>query len=96
MKLQIFSVKDVKSDSFMNHGFPARNRPAAIRAFADAVNNKNGVMFTHPEDYALYDIATFDDETGQYESLEVPILLAIGNQVIKKDENILPIRPEKE
>ena len=63
---KIFAIKDLK----MNFGgvFVAPNRAAAIRLFADTVNNKGSMLNTHAEDFDLYDIGDFNDDTGEITS----------------------------
>lgn len=63
---KIFAIKDLK----MNFGgvFVAPNRAAAIRLFADTVNRQGTMLYEHAEDFDLYDIGEFDDDTGAIES----------------------------
>ncbi|WNK14640.1 MAG: nonstructural protein [Microvirus sp.] len=41
---------------------------AAIRSFQDEVNrdDKDNQLHKHPDDFELYQLAIFDDETGAY------------------------------
>jgi len=50
-----------------------------IRSFTDEVNNEyeNNMLFHHPEDFILYHIGNYDDNTGLIESQE-PIKLLSG------------------
>jgi hypothetical protein len=63
---KIFAIKDLK----MNFGgvFVAPNRAAAIRLFADTVNRQGSMLYEHSEDFDLYDIGEFDEDTGTIES----------------------------
>lgn len=37
----------------------------AQRSFRDEVNRKDSAIFAHPEDYELYLVATFDEDSGE-------------------------------
>lgn len=43
---------------------------AALRSFTDEVNRKaqDNALNQHPDDYTLHVLATFDDETGRFDS----------------------------
>lgn len=51
----------------------------AIRAFQDEVNNEKSPMYKHPDQYVLFEIGTFDDNTGEMTSI-VPVSLGNGMQ----------------
>lgn len=75
---QVMSVRDTKSDTF-GRPFFAPSLGAAIRSFADFVNSKeDSDIVRHPEDFNLYHLGTFDDETGKFTELEVPKQVSIG------------------
>jgi hypothetical protein len=63
--LTIVSVKDRAVDAY-NRPFYVPTIGAAIRSFTDEVNRKDSEMQAHPEDYDLYDMGTFDDQTGTF------------------------------
>lgn len=63
---------------------PARG--AALRSFTDEVNRsaQDNQLFLHPEDFVLYELATFDDEKGTFlNGLEV---ICRGKDVVKQQE----------
>ena len=51
---------------------------AAVRSFVDEVRRQSpeNLLFVHPEDYSLYKLATYDEDTGRFVCLEPPELLA--------------------
>jgi len=59
---------------------------AALRSFVDEVNRKapdNNLAF-HPEDFVLFHLADFDDETGEFVPTDRGIVsLARGKDVIQ-------------
>ncbi len=65
MILQIFSVRDIKTDQFANPMFLI-TKGHAIRSFADAVNDKepNNQLNKHPEDFELHHLGEFDTDSG--------------------------------
>lgn len=61
--LKCFTIYDIKSQTNTNPVlYP--NIAAAIRAFGDLCGNKDTVYNTHPEDFVLYDIGSFDVVDG--------------------------------
>lgn len=68
MKVKLYSVFDSKTATF---GQPhcMLSDAAAIRTFSDNVNspNENNAWFKHPEDYSLFYIGIFDDESAELE-----------------------------
>lgn len=70
MNYKIFAIRD-KYTSFMSPAVDI-NEEAAKRNFAYAINNNPGVMNFAPSDYDLYQIGTYDSESGVIDAL-VPI-----------------------
>lgn len=79
----ICSVLDAKAQYYARP-FTARTDGEAIRIFSDAVNDNQTAFFHHPEDYQLYRVGTFDDDTGIVVGLP-PHLLIAGHAVERKD-----------
>lgn len=63
MKLPIFAIRDAKT-GFLSPTVDM-NDPAAIRNFEHAVRNSGSLMNSHPQDYSLFRIGEFDNETGE-------------------------------
>jgi hypothetical protein len=59
----VYSVYDEKVKTFGNPFYKPTN-PAAIRDFADLAKDQNTTVGRHPEDYTLYQIGEYDDQTG--------------------------------
>ena len=83
MKLHVVSVRDRAADAFGRPIFVAAIGQA-IRSFQDEINRsgENNEMNKHPDDYDLYHLGTWDDESGKFEMLAEPKQLAIGKQVV--------------
>jgi len=78
-KLILVAVKDRAVDAFMNP-FVVPSRGMAIRAFGDEMNKSDSAMRAHPDDYDLYELGEFDQDTGVVVS-DVK-QLAIGKNVV--------------
>lgn len=78
----VMAVKDRMADAFGRPLFvPAVG--VGIRSFTDEVNRKDGdnQMFSHPDDFDLYELGRFDDSTGRFDLHDDPKVIAIGKQV---------------
>lgn len=79
-KLVVCAVRDRALDAFMQPLFvPAIG--LALRSFSDEVNRSESPMFAHPEDYDLYEIASYDDATGVIVPLDRPRMVSVGKDV---------------
>lgn len=74
------AIHDRSIDAYVNlHCVRAEGQ--AIRQFQDAINDPNaGTLRTHPDDYDLYRVGTFDDDTGTC-TAEAKRKLADGKQL---------------
>jgi len=64
MKLKIYSLRDQKTDQYLN---PMAMQTAGqiIRMLQDEMqNNKENMIGAHAEDFELFEIGEFDSETG--------------------------------
>ena len=71
MKLQMFSVFDIKAQSFSKPMF-LTHKGEAIRAFQDVVKDGKSMIALHPEDYKLYALGFLDDVSGEIVGLDKP------------------------
>lgn len=65
MILQVFSVYDSKAKAYLQP-FHAANAAIACRMISDAANEPQHMFNRHAADYTLQQLATFDDETGDF------------------------------
>ena len=80
MKLNVYSIFDSAAKAYMSPFF-MHNNGLAIRAFSDQVNSeKENQISKHPEQFTLFQIATYDDSTGKLEAVETPKPLGKGNE----------------
>lgn len=52
---------------------------SAVRSFQQAIANSGSVMNFKPDDFSLYQVGTFDVETGELEPLTPPSRLILGS-----------------
>ena len=60
----IYTIHDSKALAFLPP-FYLHNKNMAQRSFGDAVNDIETQFNKHPEDYSLWEIGEFDDQTGE-------------------------------
>lgn len=65
-----------------NQPFFAPAIGAAHRGFVDEINRPESPMFGHPEDYDLYLIGVFDQDTGQF-TMDGPKMICEG-KIVKR------------
>lgn len=82
MKLVIVAIRDRAVDAFMRP-FYVRSTGEALRVFADTVNSKDSPMNGHPEDYDMYVLGTFTEETGLFDT-GIPSMIGIGKDTFVK------------
>ncbi len=82
MKLVLCSVKDRAADAFGRPMF-VPSIGVAIRSFSDEVNRQDpeNQLHNHPDDFDLYELGEFDDNSGLFTLHDVPKLVSLGKQV---------------
>ena len=80
----IVSVKDRAADVF-NRPFFVPHRNVAIRDFTDEVNRvaADNQLNKHPDDFDLYLLGQFDDNSGTFTAEEAPMVLVRGKDVLQ-------------
>ena len=63
MKMIICSVYDSATEAYMRP-FAAQSEGQAIRSFEDETNKQGSEINAHPEDYALFKVADWNDNTA--------------------------------
>jgi hypothetical protein len=86
MKMVIVSIRDRAADAYGRPAFMA-TEGVAIRSFSDEVNNKyeSNQMYAHPDDFDLFLLGTYDDNSGSFDLLDSPKQLCLGKQVKIRD-----------
>lgn len=68
MIYKIYTVYDSKAEYYLQPIF-MNTKGEALRVFADWANDKSTTIGKHPEDYILYEIAEYDNKSGEVKSL---------------------------
>lgn len=83
MIYKVYSIFDSKLEAYM---LPQcrRSRGEVLREFTDAVNNDNpdNGIGKHPEDFHLFEIGEYDDQTGMVQSC-TPVSLGCAIEFVK-------------
>jgi len=81
MKMCIFAVRDRATDSYGNCMFLV-SAGQAIRSFTDEINRNDAqnMMYMHPDDFDLYELGSWDTDTGLFDT-GVPQMISIGKNV---------------
>lgn len=78
MKQQLFSVYDAAAKMFLEP-FDARTIEEAMRRFRATVNHpEKSLISKYPEDYTLFHVGEFDQETGVLRPLDTPHSLGVA------------------
>ena len=88
MIYKIFSVYDSKAQIYTNP-FYQHNQQMAMRTFSDAINHPEHQFARNPEDYTLFEVGEFNDETGEVQDA---ILISLGNglEFVRQPEEVGP------
>lgn len=89
--MKLFSIYDTKAQFFLQP-FPETSTIAALRGFEVAVNEGKSTFSRFPDDFALMEIATFDQQTGEIIPNASPQNLGSARSVLKQpsEQNSLP------
>lgn len=81
MIYRIVAVRDRAADTYAQPVF-VTTVGGAIRAFEDEINreNENNALFRHPDDFDLYEIGAYDDQSAEIVSSK-PKQIAIGKEM---------------
>lgn len=72
MQLKMFSIRDTKAQAY-NRPFYAHTHGEAERMITSAVHDpQSGLLHQYPEDFDLFLVGTFDDQSGKIEPLPTP------------------------
>lgn len=71
MLMKIFAIYDSKAAAYLQPLF-FKSTPEAVRSFSEAANDPSSSFYRHAEDFTLFELGSFDHESGKVESLMVP------------------------
>lgn len=84
MRYKVLTVRDRAIDAY-GQPFFSTSVGGAVRSFADEINRAadGNQLHKHPEDYDLFLLGEFDDESGEFESHR-PQQVAVGKDLLIK------------
>ena len=86
MKMVIVSILDTAAGAY---GRPAYvvSEGVAVRQFQDEVNraHEDNQLYKHPDDFQLFYIGTFDDNTGGFDLLASPKMICRAKDIMIRD-----------
>jgi hypothetical protein len=86
---KIFSIRDSKAEIF-HQPFYQKSHGEAERTFHQLCNDPKSTLFQFPEDFDLYYVGEYNDQSGVFKPLNTPqhVSKAISNK--KPDPRIMP------
>lgn len=81
MQYKMYSLYDECLTTF-NLPFAAQSEQEAIRNFRLVVNDPSSLVFKSPQDFSLYFVAVYDDQKGEYQNLNQPLLIHKASSLI--------------
>lgn len=87
MVLKMFCMYDRKSLIY-NPPLFCHNSGHALRVFTDIFRQADSVVGRYPDDFQVWEIGTFDDQTGATVALLKPHLLCAGTE-------LMPVKPKE-
>lgn len=87
MRYKVVSVRDRQANAFAPPFF-VNTIGQAIRSFTDEVNRaaEGNQLYKHPEDFDLYDLGDYEDETGVFKAESGPVQICIGSNVAIREK----------
>lgn len=91
MNYKMYSIFDTKSRVYAQPWFSV-NDATAIRSFSQVANDPSTQIFHHPEDFILYQIGHFSDDSGVCMATTPPVHLGAASNFKREDTQIpLPL-----
>lgn len=84
MKHKVFTTYDSKVGAYLQP-FVMRSRGEAMRAFESICNDGKSQFCSHPADFTLFEIGSYDEDTGCLEPHEAKIALGLALDFKKGD-----------
>jgi len=86
MKLFVFSIFDQAAGAYLRPYF-SRSDDEGTRSFSKAAQDGDGLISEHPEDFTLFRVGTWDDNTGELDG-SAPVKLVTALEVIAASRKI--------
>lgn len=82
MIVKVFSVWDASAGTY-SPPFYQPTIGSAIRSFGDAVATSDSQLSRHSNDFSLFELGSYDDNTGKFVCLDQPNKLAVATEFVK-------------
>lgn len=82
MSQKVFAIRDVKSDSY-GPLVAVASVGIARRTFLEAVRQPNSPLGQYPEDFMLYELGSYDAQSGAIDGLPVPVLVMTAIEALE-------------
>lgn len=82
MKLKVYTVYDSKTEAYIQP-FYMQAKGQAIRSFTELVQDEKHAFGKHPEDYTIFELGDYDDQTSKFDLYDTPVSLGVGHEFIK-------------
>jgi hypothetical protein len=89
MKLFVFGVFDSVSKVY-DRPWCARSEGEAVRSFGDLASDAEHPLGKHPEHYSLFEIGSYDDNTGELLSTVPVRCVARAHELVAEARKIEP------
>ena len=85
MRLKIFTVYDSKAQAYMQP-FYMQSTGQAVRSFDDTVNDHQHPFSKHPEDYTLFELGEYDDQSATFSMHEAKKSIGTAQEFVRQNE----------
>lgn len=82
MKVRMFAIRDTKTEIF-HPPFYAHNEGHALRLVTDMAANPQSTLHSHPSDFSICEVGSFDDQTGVVEGMTTPRGIMFVDELVK-------------
>lgn len=83
MIVKVFTVFDAGVSSYLKPFYEVA-RGAAIRSFADIVQDKDSAIGKHPQDFTLFELGEYDDSCAKFTMYDTPVSLGLAIEFLPK------------
>ena len=94
MKTEMFVIFDTVAKIY-NKPFFLVNLPSAQRAAQDLINNRDHEISRNPQDYTMWHLGSYDDETAQFDLLLTPKCLIKFHEVTPQQLEITQVADDQ-
>ncbi len=84
-KKLVYTIYDSKANAYL-HPFCTLTRPLALRIFATAAQDPTQEISRWPDDFTLFEIGSFDDNTGTITNHDAKVSLGLANQFQRNND----------